>query len=430
MANITRRDFMKFAGGLSAAGAIGFPYVSWGAAKKVVVVGGGIGGATAAKYLRMMDAGIEVTLIEPKQHYYTCFMSNEVLGGERNIEANKFGYDGLTAHGVKVVHDMVTAIDPAAQKVVTKGGQSFAYDRCIVSPGIDFRWDAIKGYDAQVAETIPHAYKAGPQTVTLRKQLEAMPDGGTFLISVPANPYRCPPGPYERICQVAHYFKQHKPKSKILVLDAKDKFSKFDLFMAGWKKYYGYGSGNSMIEWVNDSNGGRVEALDAKTKTVTAAVHDFKGDVLNIIPPQKANKIAFDADLVDGSGWCPVHPRTFESTKHKNIHVIGDASIAVPLPKSGYAANSEAKVCAASVVASLNGMEAPEPSWVNTCYSLITPEDAISVAMVYRLGEDGKIHKVKGAGGVTPMDSPENMRRRSVDYAHSWFNNITHDIFG
>ena len=430
MANITRRDFIKLAGSVSAAGALGFPYVSWGAAKKVVVVGGGIGGATAAKYLRMMDAGIEVTLIEPKQYYYTCFMSNEVLGGERTIKANKFGYEGLAARGVKVVHDVVTAIDPAGRKVVTKGGQSFTYDRCIVSPGIDFRWDAIKGYDAKVAETIPHAYKAGQQTVTLRKQLEAMPDGGTFLMSVPANPYRCPPAPYERVCQIAHYFKQHKPKSKILVLDAKDKFTKFDLFMAGWKKYYGYGSGNSMIEWVSDSNGGRVESLDAKSRTVTAAVHDFKGDVLNIIPPQKANKIAFDADLVDGSGWCPVNQRTFESTKHKGVHVIGDASIAVPLPKGGYAANSEAKVCAAAVVAALNGMEPPEPSWINSCYSLITPEDAISLVMVYRLGEDGKIHEVKGAGGPTPNDAPETTHRRAVDYAHSWFNNITHDVFG
>ena len=328
------------------------------------------------------------------------------------------------------MHDAVTAIDAAKQTVTTKGGKTFAYERCIVSPGIDFKWDAIGGYDAAVAETIPHAWKAGPQTVTLRKQLEAMKDGGTFLMAAPPNPFRCPPGPYERVCQVAHYFKQHKPKSKIVILDPKDKFSKFGLFTDGWKKYYGYGTDNSMIEWINGAQGGKIDSVDAKAKTVTAAVEDFKGDVINIIPPQKAGAIAFTAGLVDESGWCPVDHKTFESAKHKKIHVIGDASIASPMPKSGYAANSQAKVCAASVVALLNGIDTPDPSYVNTCYSIIAPNDGISVAAVYHLGQDGKIAAVKGAGGLTPADASAEMRKREAAYAHSWFKNITHDVFG
>lgn len=430
MTNINRRNFVKLVGGVTAAGAFGFPHISFGATKKVVVVGGGIGGATAAKYIRTMDKSIEVTLIEPNTHYHTCFMSNEVLGGERSMDSIKFGYDGLKAHGINVVHDAVVAIDAAKQTVTTKGGKTFAYERCIVSPGVDFKWDAIGGYDASVAEKIPHAWKAGPQTVTLRKQLEAMKDGGTFLMAAPPNPFRCPPGPYERVCQVANYFKQHKPKSKILILDPKDKFSKFGLFMDGWKKYYGYGTDNSMIEWINGSQGGKIESVNAATKTVTAAVEEFKGDVINIIPPQKAGAIAFTAGLVDKSGWCPVDHRTFESAMHKKVHVIGDASVASPMPKSGYAANSEAKVCAAAVVALLNGMDAPDPSYVNTCYSIIAPEDGISVAMVYALGKDGKIKKVEGAGGLTPSDASPEMRKREVAYAHSWFKNITYDVFG
>lgn len=430
--SFTRRNFLKVTGGAAALGSLSFPGISLGASKgKVVVVGGGIGGATAAKYIRMMDPGVEVTVIEPNKHYHTCFMSNEVLSGERTIESIRFDYSGLASHGVKVVHDYVTGIDAAKQTVTTKNGQSFQYDRCIVSPGVDLRYDTIEGYDEAVAESIPHAWKAGPQTVTLRKQLEAMKDGGTVIIAPPPNPFRCPPGPYERASQIAWYLKNNKPKSKILILDPKDKFSKFGLFTAGWKKHYGYGTDDSLIEWVSGAKGGKVEAVNAKTKTVQAAVEEFQGDVLNIIPAQKAGKIAFMAGLTDESGWCPVEGNTFESKKHKNIHVIGDASIASPMPKSGYAANSQAKVCAAAVVALLNGNEAPQPSYVNTCYSIITPDDGISVAMVYDYG-DGQIRKVSGSGGLTPGYDKTTMamRKREVGYAHSWFKNITGDVFG
>lgn len=430
MTNLTRRGLLKATAASSvAASAIGFSSTASAAGKKVVIVGGGIGGATAAQYLKKMDKSIDVTIVEYNTDYYTCFMSNEVIGGNRDIESIHFTYEKLKAKGINVVFDTVTNIDAKAQKVMTKGGQSLAYDRCIVSPGVDYKWEAIKGYSADVAKTsIPHAWKAGPQTKLLRKQLEEMKDGGTVVITCPPNPFRCPPGPYERISQIAAYLKDNKPNSKIVVLDPKQKFSKFGLFMDGWKRHYGYDTDASMIKWINVDNGGTVTEVDVATKTVTAAAGKFKADVLNIIPPQKAGKIAFDAGLTEGD-WCPVDHKTFESKIHKNVHVIGDASIASPMPKSGYAANSQAKVCAAAVASLLNGVEMVEPSWVNTCYSVIAPgKDGISVAMVYAY-KDGKIVKVEGSGGLTGAYDAE-LRKREVLYAHSWFENITADTFG
>ena len=431
MSRFTRRSFLQVAGVAAAttttlgcrAFAIG------GAAKKVVIVGGGIGGCTTAKYLKLMDASLDVTLIEANRDYYTCFMSNEVIAGERSLESIHFGYTGLARHGVKVVHDWVESIDAHKRVVETRDGKRFHYDRCVVSPGIDFRWDTIEGYDAKVAEKIPHAWKAGSQTITLRRQLQAMNDGGIVLIAPPPYPYRCPPGPYERVSLIAAYLKRHKPRSKIIILDPKDRFSKFELFTEGWKRHYGYGTDDAMIEWVSGFEGGSIESVDPATKTVQADVEAFKGDVLNIIPAQKAGRIAFDAGLVDDRGWCPVDGKTFESTVHRNIHVIGDAAAASPLPKAGYAANTEAKVCAAAVVALFNGDTLSRPSWVNTCYSMIYPGEGISVAMVYAY-RDGRIVKVEGAGGTTPKVFDAGMRAREAQYAHSWFNNITADVFG
>ena len=425
MNKINRRSFIKIAGSAAAVSAVGFPAIAAaGGKKKVVIVGGGVGGATAAKYIRRADSSVEVTLIEPNKHYYTCFMSNEVIGGDRTLDSLKFGYDGLAKHGVTVVHDTVTAIDAKGHKITTKGGKSFSYDRCIVSPGISFK-DNIGGYDAAAAERFPHAWKAGPQTAILRKQLEAMADGGTVLIAPPPNPFRCPPGPYERACQIAHYLKTHKPKSKILILDSKDKFSKQGLFTQAWDRHY-----KGMIEWVKAvDTGGGVKSVDAKAGTVSTEFEEYKPAVANIIPAQVAGTIAKVAGLTDDSGWCPIKGNTFESTFHKDIHVIGDAAIQSPLPKSGYAANSEAKVVAAAVVDLVNGREPGTPSWVNTCYSIVAPQDGISVAMVYNL-VDGKVAKVAGSGGLTPMDSSPEDRAREVQYAYSWFNNITSDIFG
>ncbi|MDY6994820.1 MAG: NAD(P)/FAD-dependent oxidoreductase, partial [Pseudomonadota bacterium] len=324
-----------------------------------------------------------------------------------------------------------TAIDPEAKKVTLENGDSVSYERLIVSPGIDFKWDAIEGYDQKVSEKIPHAWQAGPQTQTLRQQLEAMKDGGSVIIAPPDNPFRCPPGPYERASQIAMYLKQHKPKSKILILDAKEAFSKQGLFTQGWKKLYGYGSDNSMIEWLPPSKQGKVVRVDANSMTVYAGEFEdaHKADVINIIPPQTAGKIALDSGLADDSGWCPVDKKTFESTRHKNIHVLGDASIATKMPKSAYAANSQAKVCAAAVVAALQGKEMGTPSYVNTCYSIVGPDYGISVAAVYQLQED-TITPVEGSGGLTPTDASAETLKREVAYAHSWFKNITHEMFG
>jgi len=429
--NMNRRDFVKVAGTATAVGVVGIPHLALGTAeKKVVVVGGGSGGATAARYIKLADASVDVTVIEPNTHYHTCYMSNEVLGGDRDIDTIKFGYDKLKAMGIKVVHATAERVDPAA-KAVKAGGKDYAFDRCVVAPGIELLYDRIEGYGEAASRKLPHAWKAGEQTRLLYAQLEAMPDGGTVVIAPPPNPFRCPPGPYERASQMAHYFRQHKPKSKVLILDAKQKFSKQGLFTQGWKELYGFGTDQSMIEWQPGPDAAVVK-VDAASMTVETSFGDeIKADVLNIIPPQRAGKIAQVSDLTDESGWCPVDKKTFESTKHPGVHVVGDACIATKMPKSAYAANSQAKVCAAAVVAMLKGEEPGTPAYVNTCYSIIGKDWAVSVAAVYRLSADGKtIAGVEGAGGLTPMDASPEARRREVQYAHSWFKNITADIFG
>jgi sulfide dehydrogenase [flavocytochrome c] flavoprotein subunit len=430
MSNITRRGFLKASAATAAAVSMaGAPHVARAAGQKVVIVGGGTAGATAAKYLRMADASIEVTVIEKNEHYHTCYLSNEVLSGDRTMDSIKFGYDGLKAHGVNVVIDEVTGIDPAGKKVTTKGNGEFAYDRLVVAPGVSLKYDTVDGYDETVAETITHAWKAGPQTLTLRKQLEAMKDGGTVVISAPPDPFRCPPGPYERASQIAMYLKRNKPKSKVIILDAKEKFSKQGLFTQAWTELYGYGTDNSMIEWRAASAEGNVTGVDAANNTAISGElgTETKADVLNIIPAQQAGSIAFAADLVDESGWCPVNKTTFESTKHAGVHIIGDACIATAMPKSGYAANSQAKVCATAIVAALQGKEMVVPSYLNTCYSIVGENYGISVAAVYRL--EGEVIK-QVSGGVTPMDATAEQRKREMMYAHSWFTNITGDIFG
>lgn len=426
MKKLNRRDFLKIGGGSLVAGttAMGIPNLALGASKKVVVIGGGAGGAVAAKYIRKADSSIDVTLIEANDKHYTCFMSNEVLGGNRKLESICHGYGGLKKHGINVVHSKATGVDAKSKTVTTASGDTFNYDRLVVSPGIDFRWGAVDGYDQAAAEVMPHAWKAGPQTKLLRKQLEAMDDGGVVIIAPPANPFRCPPGPYERACQIAHYLKHNKPKSKILVIDAKDKFSKQGLFTQGWKARY-----DGMIDWLPAADtGGGIVSVDPGSMTVATDFDEYKAAVVNLIPPQKAGKIAHTAGLTDDKGWCPVDLGTFESTLHKGVHVIGDASIATGMPKSGYAANSQAKVCAAAVVAALNDHDMADPSYVNTCYSLVAPDYGISVAAVYRLAEDrSKIAKI--AGGLTPSDASPEALQREVQYAYSWYDNMVADMF-
>lgn len=426
---ISRRRLLELGIASSAAavvGVTGFPGIVRAASKRVVVVGGGVGGATAAKYIKMFDPSAEVTVIEPSKEFYTCFMSNEVIGGLRDMETLKFGYGGLGKRGVKVVHAYAKAIDGAGKKVTLENGETIGFDACVVSPGVTLKFDAIGGLSEAATEKIPHAWKAGPQTLLLKKQLEAMDDGGVFIISAPPDPFRCPPGPYERASLAANYFKQKKPKSKVLILDSKEKFAKEGLFKAGWKQLYG-----DMVEWVPPSKEGTVKRIDVDAMTVYAGELEgaHKGSVINVIPPQAAGRIALDSGLANDKGWCPINPATFESTLQKGVYVIGDACAAPPMPKSAYSANSQAKVCAAAVVAALNGSTPPTPAYTNTCYSLIGPDYGVSVAAVYKI-IDGKLDAVKGAGGTAPAEASAEFRKREAIYGHSWFANVTDDIFG
>jgi sulfide dehydrogenase [flavocytochrome c] flavoprotein subunit len=429
MSRFTRRKFVLSVGALSAATSV----LSWpalGQAKatggRVVVIGGGFGGATCAKYLRRLSTDIEVTLVERDSKFMTCPFSNAVLGGLYDMDFITHDYEALRDdYGVKVVHDSAVDIDPDVKKVRLAGGSSLQYDRLVVSPGIDLRWDAIEGYNEAASTTMPHAWKAGEQTTILRKQLEAMSDGGVVIIAPPRNPFRCPPGPYERASLIAHYLKNNKPRSKILIFDAKQKFSKQPLFEQGWRELY-----PGMIEWISESDGGAIDGVDVKAMAVKPTFCDpQQGDVINVIPPQKAGVVAEVAGLTDDSGWCPIDQRTFESRVQKHVHVIGDAAIANPMPKSGFAASSQGKVCATAIVASLSGQDMPEPSYVNTCYSLVGPDYGISVAAVYRLGDDG-IAGVEGAGGVSPKDADAEFRLAESRYAVGWYQSITADIWG
>ncbi len=395
----------------------------------IVVVGAGFGGATAAKTIRLLDNTIRVTLIEPKTNYITCSGSNWIFAGLSGLDKLTFNYQVLQdQYGVERMADRVIEIQASHRRLKLAGGQIIAYDRLILSPGIAFRWDAIAGYNAATAEIFPHAWQAGPQTLLLNQQLQNMPDGGVVLIAAPPDPYRCPPGPYERAGMMAWWLKQHKPRAKILILDPKRSFSKQALFEAGWAKHYGYGTANSLIEWHSLADNPIVE-LHAASKTLLSDFGDrFKGDVLNIIPPQTAASIALESGLADQSGWCPVKPQTSLSVFDEFIHVIGDAAHFAPMPKSAFAANSEAKMCAIAAVNLINGFAMTEPNWVNTCYSLVTPKYGISVAGVYRL-ENGALVSAKGSGGVSnPVlaDSAE----REASYALSVYHALAKSAFG
>jgi NADPH-dependent 2,4-dienoyl-CoA reductase/sulfur reductase-like enzyme len=336
------------------------------------------------------------------------------------------GYSSLGGTpGIRVHHQLATSIDATRKTVTLDNGTALNYDRLIVSPGIDIRWNGIQGYDEGAAGIMPHAWKPGSQTLLLRRQLEAIPDGGLFILAAPANPFRCPPGPYERVAMVAHYFKQAKPRSKILVLDAKDQFSKQGLFTAGWKAVYG-----EMIEWVPLSKDGRVtQVVPNEMTVVTEFGQRHRAAVVNIVPPQMAGKIAQDAGLANQTGWCPVDPTTFESSIHKGIHVIGDACIAGAMPKSGFAANSQGKVAALAVVNSINGKPTAAPTYVNTCYSLIAPDYGISVADVFRVTPQG-IVAAPNAGGVSPAQADAAFRVSEARYAEGWYASMTREIWG
>ncbi|SFL16666.1 NAD(P)/FAD-dependent oxidoreductase [Methylorubrum salsuginis] len=392
------------------------------AAPRVVVVGGGFGGVAAARALAR--GGITVTLIEPATAYATCPSSNAVIAGLRPLSSITFGYDGVRRAGVTVIHDTVTAIDPAARRVRLADGGSLAYDRLVVSTGIGLRFDAIPGYDEAAAATIPHAWKAGAQTALLARQIEAMDDGGLVALTVPALPYRCPPGPYERASLIAHLLKTRKPRSKVIVLDAKDSFSKQPLFQAAWTALY-----PDHLEWVPLAQGGAVEAVDAAARTLRTGAGVFRPAVINVIPPQTAPALCLAAGLTNASRWCPVDPVTFESTLQPGIHVIGDAAIAGAMPKSAFAAYSQAQVCARGVTDLLEGRTPPDPRLINVCYSLAAPDYGFSIAGVYQPEWD-RLVTVPGSDGLSPDDAPPEVRAREAKLGRSWYDGMTRQLFG
>ena len=423
MVRSTRRKFLS--GGVAAAGAALLPAPVFAqATARIVVLGGGFAGAACARALRRVDPRFQVTLVEPNPIFTACPFSNAVIAGLRSIEAQRFGYDAIRKEGITVALEQATAVDTQARRVTLGGGKALDYDRLVLAPGIAIRWNALPGYDEAAAAVMPHAWLAGDQTLLLRRQLEAMPDGGTVVISAPANPFRCPPGPYERASLIAYYLKKTKPRSKLIVLDAKDSFSKQRLFEAAWRQLY-----PELIEWVSLSNGGKVVSVDVKTRTLVTDFESYKADVANVIPPQRAAEIAQLADVADGTGWCPIDPVTFESRLQPNIHIIGDAAIAGAMPKSAFAANAQAKVCADAVAALLRGDAPSPPKLINTCYSLVAPDYGISIAGVYHPA-GGQIADVEGAGGVSPIDAPADFRALEAAYAEAWFRTITAQTFG
>ena len=417
---LQRRQLLLGAAGLAAPAFVR----AQGASARVLVVGGGFGGATVARYLRALAPQIAVTLVEPAERFVTCPFSNHYLAGLRSWDSISHGYDGLRAAGVRVIHARAEDVDAGARLLHLEGGQLLPWDRLVLSPGVDMRWGALEGYTEAAAELAPHAWKAGAQTQLLRRQLEAMPDGGLFVMVIPDNPFRCPPGPYERASLVAHYLQQHKPRSKILLLDAKNNFSKKELFLPAWKALYG-----DRIEWVSLAQDGQVVRVDALAREVeTAFGTRHKADVLNVIPPQKAGFIAERADVVDASGWAPVRGEDLASQLVVGIHVLGDAALAGPIPKSGFAANNQGKLVAAAIAAELTDQRAPTAWYANTCYSLLAPDYGISVAGVYR-AEQGRLVDLPHSVGVSPLDAPPAHRAAEARHGAAWYAAISADIW-
>lgn len=414
---ISRREFIKWtAAGAGATAVAGCASMSGGAGR-VVVVGGGYGGATAAKFIKLWAPDIDVTLVEPNQHFISCPISNLVLGGNAQMADITFSYEGLRSRGIRVIRDSAVAIDAEKRQVRLAGGDSLPYDRAIVSPGVEFLFDqipALKTADGQ--SRILHAWKAGAQTVALRNQLTAMRDGGVYVLQIPMAPYRCPPGPYERVCQVADYFKKAKPKSKIIVLDSNpDITSKKGLFLAAWDGLY-----KGMIDYRANSE---IADVDVKGMTVKLQFDNVKGDVINVVPAQRAADIAVKSGLITANNrWCGVDWTTCESTAVKGVHVLGDATLsASAMPKSGSMANQHAKVCAAAVISLLKGQPVnADTMMMNTCYSFVSGDSAMHVASVHRYDATQKsILPVKGSGGVSAAASGAE-----AAYAWGWARNI------
>jgi len=390
----------------------------------VVIVGGGFGGATCAKYLRRANPDLNITLVEQNPQYVTCPFSNTVIAGLNPLSAMTVDYVRLRdGYDINVVADRVIGIDADARSVSLAEGQALRYERLVLAPGIATRFDAIDGYDEAAVDVMPHAWKAGAQTQLLRDQIQAMDDGGTVIVAVPSSPFRCPPGPYERVSLIAHYLTQSKPKSKVLVLDANKGFAKQPLFEEGWENLY-----PGMIERIYGADAGRVTGVDVKEKTLISADGSrYAGDVVNLIPPEKAGAIAEAAGLTDDSGWCPADPVSLLARGQENIHVIGDAA-STGLPKSATVANNQAKVCAAAIGSLLAGEPVGDPVYTNACYSLLAPDYAISVATMYQV-KQGKVTPIENASGTSPLGANQRYRSRESKDARGWYASIVADTF-
>jgi sulfide dehydrogenase [flavocytochrome c] flavoprotein subunit len=420
---MTRRNVVR---GIAATTAsLTFPCPSRAqSAARIVVIGGGFGGAACARALRRTDAKLLVTLVEPNKVFTACPFSNEVIAGMRDIEAQQFTYDRIAADGVSVIAQAAVKIDAQARTVGLADSTTLAYDRLVLSPGIDLRYEALPGYDETSALKMPHAWTAGEQTLLLRRQLEAMDDGGLVVLAVPASPSRCPPAPYERASLIAHYLKSKKPRSKILILDAKDAIPQQRLFESAWKELY-----PGMIERISLSQGGRVVSVDPATNTLVTDFGNYDAQVANVIPPQKAGNIADIAGAVDNTGWCPIDPVSFASKLVPNIHVIGDACIGGGIPKSASAANAEAKACASAVASLIAGKSPDMPKLDGTCYNTVAPGYAFSLSGTYQPRDD-IFAEIEGTGFTSPIDAPRETRLREAQTAQAWFHTITAETFG
>jgi sulfide dehydrogenase [flavocytochrome c] flavoprotein chain len=421
-ARADRRQFLKSAG--AAAAVFAAPAIAQGTSPHIVIVGGGFAGASCARALKRRDARLAVTLIEPHKTYTAMPMSNAVIAGLRGIAQQQFDYASLQAAGVRALFAAATEIDPQARGVTAADGTKLNFDRLIVAPGIDFRWNAIKGYDQNASRVIPHAWKDAEQVLLLRRQLEAMEDGGTVVVSVPVNPARCPPAPYERASLIAHYLKTKKPRSKVIVLDAKESFTMQKLFEAAWNALY-----PGLIEWVSVSVGGTLASVDVASRTLSTDFDKYTAAVANIIPPQIAGRLAELAGVADKTGWCPVDPVTFESKLQPNVHVIGDAALAGAMPRSASAANSQAEICAAAIVKLLVQEKPEPPTLTSSCYSLLASDYAISQLGTFRPVGD-QYNEIEGGAIITPLNGAPALYRQEADKAAEWYRSLTSKVFG
>lgn len=430
MTAIDRRGLVKGIGAASALACAGVPTFAYAqnAAPRVLIVGGGAGGATVASYLRRQAPNVNVTLIEPDKNHITCFFSNLWLGGFRSVESLTHSYSWHQKQGVNVVHDLVVDVDAAKKTVTLISGSKLPYDRLVLSPGFDFKFDAIEGYSREAAQIMPHGWRAGPQTLLLKNQIEAMPEGGVVVLATPPEPYSCPPGPYERACMIAHLLKTKKPRAKLIIFDPKSTFSKQAVFMEAFQKHY---SGIVELNLKNEIDDFALASVDPATKTVvTKSGVKVKADVVNIIPAQRAGGIAKRAGCVEGD-WCPVDPETFASSIAPDIYVLGDAAVASDMPKSGFSANNQGKLVANVLSTELANRERFAQRLRNTCWSLVAPNDCVKIGANYGPGErDGKKRLIAFDGFVSEPGEEDSERRENFEEAVGWYSAITADMFG